>query len=145
MSAPVNSPLREVRVALAGLLAPALGIAVHASLGTGSLHAGTGYLRPARGRPYVSTTDEGATFTKPVVAMQAILCVPNANWESAQDWIDDKTQDALLAIDLDPTLGGLIGQLVLTEVSEPGLINQQLLAIELSFRPFTVRRLKVTA
>lgn len=136
------SLVSEARRSITTLLASALGIPGTPSV-PANLAPGTFWLRPTRGIAYYDTTGEYATWTRPAINLQAIVAIPSQNFVGAQDWIDDKLEDMIAAIELDPTVGKKISQLVLTEVSEPGLIDNKLLAVAITFRPFNVVGLKI--
>ena len=132
--------LKAVRVALSSLLGTATGLTAIPNVPT-EIRAGTVYIRPARDRPYISTLDEIATYGRPAVNMQAVVVFPAIDVSSVQDRMDDYVQDIYAQLELDPTLGGKTSDVVLTEVSEPGIIGN-LLGAELTFAPFQVKNLK---
>ena len=73
--------------------------------------------------------------------MQAVVVFPAIDVSSVQDRMDDYVQDIFAQLAVTPTLGGLTSDIILEEVSEPGIIGGQLLGIELTFAPFQVRDL----
>jgi hypothetical protein len=134
------SVLKPVRVALSTLLGTATGL--HAVPGVPSeVVAGMVYVRPARDKPYVSKREDVANFVNPAVNMQAVLVFPSNDVVQVQDLMDQYVEDIFAALELDPTLGGLTSSVVLAEVSQPGFVVGQILAVELTFDPFLVRGL----
>lgn len=132
--------LKAVRVALAEQLATATGLTGIPNVPT-EIRPGTVYVRPSRDAPYISTQEEIATYSNPAVNMQAVLVFPAIDVSSVQDRLDDYIQQIYAQLELVPTLGGLSSDIILTEVSEPGVIGT-LLAVELTFDPFQVKNLK---
>lgn len=133
------SRLKEVRKELTELLKGSLQIPGTPGLPS-HLGAGVFYLRPTRGQPYVDLRADVATWSAPAVNLQAVVTIPSANLAGAQDWVDVRVERVWYALDVDPTLGGLVSSLVLAQVSEPGLVTVQepLLAVELTFDPCVV-------
>ena len=132
--------LKAVRVALANQLATATGLTGIPNVPT-EIRPGTVYVRPSREIAYVTTKDEIATYGRPAVNMQAVVVFPAIDVSSVQDRMDDYVQDIFAQLAVTPTLGGLTSDIILEEVSEPGIIGGQLLGIELTFAPFQVRDL----
>lgn len=135
--------LKAVRVALSTELATATGLTGIPNVPT-EIRPGTVYVRPSRDLPYISTKDEIATYDRPAVNMQAVVVFPAIDVSSVQDRMDDYVQAIYAQLELAPTLGGLTSDIILEEVSEPGIIGGQLLGIELTFAPFQVKNLKET-
>jgi hypothetical protein len=138
----VSGVLKAVRVALCEELKAAWGLPGFPGLPS-QITAGAFWVRPSRDSDYVSFDGELATWCRPEVAYQVVLTAPSQNYADFVDWIDERVEEVVNAFAENPTLGGLTSSVALASVSEPGLIEQTLLAVEFTFKPFVVAALIV--
>lgn len=139
------SPLLDVREALATLLRTAPASLTGYAGVPPQFAAGTFYIRPFRGRRYIEADAGTVTrFGSPEVSMQIVLVAPGGSVGAAQDWLDETAVTVIHQIATNPTLGGLTGRLFVSNVSEPGTIDGQLIGVEISLAPFTVAALRYT-
>ena len=136
------SALGDVRTALAALLGTATGLTAIPNVPS-EIRPGTIYVRPHRGRDYIDAKDEEiATFTHPAVNMQAVIVFPPIDVSHVQNKLDEYVEDIMQGFSADPTLGQLVSDLTLSQVSEPGSIIGELLGVEITIAAFTVNALR---
>jgi hypothetical protein len=140
----VSGVLKAVRVALCEELKAAWDLPGFPGLPS-QITAGAFWLRPSRDTDYVSFEGELATWCRPEVSYQAVLTAPSQNYADFVDWIDDRVEEVVRGLEGNPTLGGRTSPIMLATVSEPGLIEQTLLAVEFTFKPFVVTDLTIGA
>ena len=124
-------PVSAVRAALATSMATALGVSCLPGT-PAQATANTAFVRPTPGADYLDFTE--GTYDAPVVSLSVVVLAGASDWVAALDWLDAKAAAAWLAMDTDPTLGGLISPAPIVSVSEPGRLGN-LLAVRLDLAP----------
>lgn len=103
------------------------------------VNPGTFYLRPRRGRQYVTVrSPETGAWGRPEVNLELVLVAPNGN-ANPLDWLDD-TVAAILPALYSANVG--TSALQVEGVSEPGLIGQNNVGVVITLAPFTVTELR---
>ena len=100
---------------------------------------GTGYLRPARSRPWMDYRATGATWCRPAVAIDLVLIAPQSLGQTPQAWLwlEQRAADLQTGLQSAPALASGQRAPRLMQVGSPGLLDAGtgLLAVEFEFSP----------
>ncbi|HXH33632.1 MAG TPA: hypothetical protein VNJ54_04370 [Plantibacter sp.] len=135
--------IHNARQAIADLIGSVLAVDPSLPFVPSKLTAGSAFIRPARGTPFVSF--EQGSFTRPTLALAAVVVSGTADWQNAAEWLDSAVETIVLAALDGPELAGISSPLVVTEVAEPGLVDTStgvFLAIEVRFAPIFLKELR---
>ena len=86
---------------------------------------GTGYLRPARERPWMDYRATGATWCNPAVSIDLVLIAPQSLGQSPQAWLwlEDRTVDLQAGLQGAPALSSGHKTPRLLTVGSPGVLD----------------------